>query len=111
MTKHWRCVVSIAAILCCTSCAKVLPESSAERKAIVAALDRHHGPSQRVYVGKVKVYSNKAIVNYSASGPPEAQVASYAAKATLVKTNGVWGVQGTKADVPVLTQILMPNGK
>lgn len=111
MTKHWRCLFPIAVILCCTSCAEVLPESSAERKEIVAALDRHHGPSQKVYAGKVKVYSNKAIVFYSVSNPPEVQVFSYAAKASLVKTNGVWSVQWTKANVSLLTRIVMPNGK
>ena len=107
MNRPARWLALIAALLCC-SCAKVLPESNIERQAILNALESHHRleGAQEVRNARVKSSSDSAVVKCVVYYGQEVQISSIPYKAKLVKIDGKWVVKSSKADWPLLTQIL-----
>ncbi len=85
-------------LVLCVSCATTLPESNAERQAIISALERYE-PGE-VLQAKVKARSNYATVHYTFHPHGLAQLEWVPCKATLVKTNSLWIVQSVKDDWP-----------
>ena len=116
MNRYTRWLL-LSVVLLTSSCATVLPESDAQRQAIVRALESHvlgahTGALPDIRVARVEGRSSSAVVHYTVSyADLQFQVPCCACKAKLVKQNGSWFVRWTKADVSLLTRIVLPYGK
>ena len=99
MTKPATWIFSAVVVLC-SSCATTLPESSAQRQAVIGALERYHGQTGEVLNAKVKVHSSRATVRYTLKFPPVYQLEALPCRTELLKTNETWVVQSDKTAWP-----------